>query len=227
MRFTGLSKEYFIQDPFNQEDKTVRLYKTGDLCRLAPTGAIECIGRIDHQLKIRGYRVELEEIELYLAKHPAIKTAVVIASDTNTKEKRLIAYYLLNEIYTQPEIAELRDYLQGFLPDYMIPALFVKMDAFPLNANEKLDRAALPAPQEQSASDSKVPKRPLDKKLAEIWSAELGINSIGINDNFFELGGHSLSAARVISKIYHQFKREINLQSFYQAPTIAELSPLV
>lgn len=222
-----LTARYFIPDPFNTEEQNSKLYKTGDLCRLLPTGAIECIGRIDHQLKIRGFRVELEEIEHSLASHPAIKTAVVIASDKSSKEKRLVAYYLVNDAENLPASAELRDYLQRFLPEYMIPVLFVRMDAFPLNANEKLDRAALPIPQEQTNTDYKAPKKLRERKLANIWSEELGIERIGVDDNFFELGGHSLSAARVISKINHQFKREINLQNFYQTPTISALSAMV
>ena len=223
----SLTERYFIQDSFNPSNKSMKLYKTGDLCRLSSTGALECIGRIDHQLKIRGFRVELEEIEHCLSTHPAIKTAVVIASDKQSKEKRLIAYYLVNEQFKQIEVQELRDYLKRFLPDYMIPVLFVKMDHLPLNANEKLDRAALPVPQGTTNIDYKAPKKLLEKKLATIWSEELGIKYLGLNDNFFELGGHSLSAARVISKINHQFKKEINLQSFYQTPTITALASLV
>ncbi|WP_158617488.1 amino acid adenylation domain-containing protein [Legionella sp. km772] len=221
-----LTDRYFINNPF-KANKIEKLYKTGDLCRLLTSGAIECIGRIDHQLKIRGFRVELEEIEHCLASHPAIKSAVVIASDKGSKEKRLIAYYLLKESEYHLETTELREYLQRFLPDYMIPVLFVKMASFPLNANEKLDRAALPVPQGPNNSDSKAPKKLLERKLAALWSEELGVQYIGIHDNFFELGGHSLSAARVISKINHQFKKEINLQNFYQTPTIAALSLII
>lgn len=220
----SLTERYFIPNPFNPSEK---LYKTGDLCRVQTSGALECIGRIDHQLKIRGFRIELEEIEHHLATHPAIKTAVVLASDKYSNEKRLLAYYLLNEANTSLDSRELRSYLQRFLPDYMLPSLFIKMDSFPLNANEKLDRGALPIPQESSHTLYKAPKKLLEKRLVKIWSDELGLTNIGVDDNFFELGGHSLSAARVISKINHLFKREINLQSFYQAPSIAQLSLLV
>lgn len=218
-----LTNRYFIKAPWNQN----KLYKTGDLCRQLPNGALECMGRIDHQLKIRGFRVELEEIEHCLAQHKAIKSAVVIASDKNSKEKRLIAYYILNTSQQRITEQELKDYLKRFLPEYMIPVCFVPMEQFPLNGNEKLDRAALPIPQSSTTQPFKAPRKAVEKRLAQIWFEELGINKIGINDNFFELGGHSLSAARVISKINHRFKKVINLQSFYQAPTIADLTSLI
>lgn len=218
-----LTSEYFIPDPVNKERI---LYKTGDLCRLLPNGALDCLGRIDHQLKIRGFRVELEEIEHCLTSHPAIKAAVVIASDKYSKEKRLIAYYLTQEKSALND-QELKKHLARFLPDYMIPSYYIKMEQFPLNANEKLDRAALPMPQESINPNYIAPKKLIEKKLAQIWQEELGIEKIGIYDNFFELGGHSLTAARVISKINYRFKKEINLQSLYQAPTIVALCPIV
>lgn len=221
-----LTEHYFIANPFDQT-RPGNLYKTGDLCRLNSSAALECIGRIDHQLKIRGFRVELEEIEQCLMTHTTIKTAVVIATDKLAREKRLIAYYLLKEPSQSIDPHELRAYLKRFLPDYMIPLLFVKIDSLPLNANEKLDRSALPLPQGPVNDDYKAPKKLLEKKIASIWATELGMEGIGLDDNFFELGGHSLSAARVISKINHQFKKEINLQSFYQAPTIASLAVLL
>ena len=221
-----LTERYFIADPFSEDGKET-LYKTGDLCRRLPQGEIECIGRIDHQLKIRGFRIELEEIEHCLGAHPAIKTAVVIASDKYVKEKRLLAYYLVHEGQIPPDEQELRTYLKRFLPDYMIPVLFIRLEQLPLNANEKLDRTALPVPQGSMNPYYKAPKKLLEKKLAAIWSDELGTDWVGLTDNFFELGGHSLSAARVISKINYQFNKEINLQSFYQDPTLEALIPII
>jgi amino acid adenylation domain-containing protein len=170
----SLTDRYFIDDPFNKESGG-KLYKTGDLCRALPSGDIECIGRIDHQLKIRGFRVELEEIEHCLSNHPAVKTAVVIASDKQALEKRLIAYYILNSNITKIEEQEVRAYLKRFLPDYMIPTLFVQMEQFPLNANEKLDRAALPVPEGLINPSYKAPKKPIEKKLAAIWSEALNL----------------------------------------------------
>ena len=152
---------------------------------------------------------------------------MVIPPEKNSKEKRLIAYYIVNKKCNHPEEDELRNYLKRFLPDYMIPVAFVRMERFPLNANEKLDRAALPIPETSANQNYKAPKKRLEKRLAQIWSEELGLEEIGINDNFFELGGHSLSAARVISKINYRFKKEINLQSFYQAPTIKALASII
>lgn len=211
---------FFIEDPFVNSAEKPKIYKTGDLCRLLPNGALDCMGRIDHQLKIRGFRVELEEIEQCLLHHPAIKSAVVVASDQWGTEKKLIAYY----IPRQPDLAEkeLKQYCMERLPDYMIPSFFMAMSAFPRTANDKLDRAALPLP--TRTQHLTQPKTSLEKKLAHIWSDELGIDQIGLHDHFFELGGHSLAAARVISKINHHFKKELSLQDFYQEPTLAALT---
>ncbi|MDI1351981.1 MAG: amino acid adenylation domain-containing protein, partial [bacterium] len=221
-----LTAQSFIKNPFNKKG-TMRLYKTGDLCCQKSDGTIECIGRIDHQIKIRGFRIELEEIEHCLITHKALKTAVVIASDKYCKEKRLIAYYILNDSTVVINDNELRYYLKSYLPDYMIPTAFVRMAEFPLNANEKLDRAALPIPKFVANQYYLPPNSVLEKQLVDIWSVELGINPIGIEDDFFELGGHSLAAARVITRINHQFEKEISLNDLYQNPTIKRLTVLV
>lgn len=221
-----LTKQYFIQDPFSQ-DAEARLYKTGDLCRRLAGGEIECNGRIDHQIKIRGFRVEPAEVESYLTEHPALKAGVVIAVDGYHKEKSLIAYYVLNDTNVMVTDSELRHYLKQYLPDYMVPSAFVRMDAFPLNANEKLDRLALPKPQFSASQYYIAPKNLTEKKIAAIWSEELGIKPIGLKDDFFELGGHSLAAARVISTISHKLHKDVSLHDFYQDATIAHLAALV
>lgn len=220
-----LTERYFIKNPFSEECDA-RLYKTGDLCRRLPHGEIECIGRVDYQLKIRGFRVEPGEIEHCLMTHPAVKNAVVTTFDLSPNEKKLVAYYILNDKANASE-QQLRDYLQRYLPDYMIPVNLVRMEAFPLNANEKLDRSALPEPQFAASQHYHPTSTLMEKKLATIWSGELGINPIGLNDDFFELGGHSLSAARIISIINHQFGKEVRLSDFYQKPTIAQLAILI
>lgn len=219
----NLTNNYFINNPY---DPKTKLYRTGDLCRRLPNGNLECFGRIDQQLKIRGFRVELEEIEHQLLKHPAIKNVAVIALDKG-KEKKLIAYYLLKNSYKKIAIKSLRLFLQEYLPDYMLPSIFVLMEDFPLNANGKLDRNALPLPDYQTHTPFKAAKTLLERKLCKIWSEELGITNIGINDNFFELGGHSLSAARIISKINSKLQRNLSLQNFYQALTIAQLKKII
>lgn len=221
-----LTQQNFINNPFSK-DVDARLYKTGDLCRQLPKGEIEYIGRIDYQIKIRGFRVEPAEVENCLTEHPALKATVVTSSEASQGEKRLVAYYILKDPSMTVSDRELRQYLKLYLPNYMIPTSFVRMDAFPLNANEKLDRSALPAPQFISSQSYLAPRTSLEKKLVEIWSEELGIKPIGVKEDFFELGGHSLSAARIISKINHQFDKEVSLHDFYQTPTIAYLVTLI
>ncbi|KTD23817.1 non-ribosomal peptide synthetase [Legionella lansingensis] len=221
-----LTQQSFIKDPFSK-DKDARLYKTGDLCRRLAKGEIEYVGRIDHQLKIRGYRVEPGEVEGRLAAHPDLKAAAVLAFEQKNKEKRLVAYYVLKEQNSAVSVGELRQYLKRYLPDYMVPTTFVRMESFPLNANEKLDRLALPAPQFTASQHYLPPNTSLEKMLAHVWLEELEIKPIGLNDDFFELGGHSLSAARMISKINYTLNKEVTLHDFYQTPTIAYLVTLI
>ncbi|MBA2709049.1 MAG: non-ribosomal peptide synthetase [Tatlockia sp.] len=218
------TEKNFIKDPFST-DKNALLYKTGDICRELANGELECLGRIDYQVKIRGFRIEPAEIELILALHPAIKSAVVKTSESDHQNKKLIAYYVLKNKNPLKE-SDLRQFLRRYLPEYMIPSFFVKMDAFPLNANEKIDRKALPIPSYKSDL-KELPRNTLEKSIAEIWSEELEVRSIGINDNFFELGGHSLSAARIISTLTQMLKKEISLQDFYENQTISSLSGFI
>jgi amino acid adenylation domain-containing protein len=220
-----ITAKSFIKDPFSSE-KDGRLYKTGDLCRRLPKGELECIGRIDDQVKIRGFRIEPAEIEILLALHPAVKSAVVNAVTGGQQEKILIAYFILKSKQKMKE-GELGQFLRRYLPDFMVPAFFIKMDSFPLTANEKIDRKALPLPPFRPNSEHKVPANPLEKTLAEIWANELNFRPIGVNDNFFELGGHSLSAARIISTLTQILGKELSLQNFYENPTISKLSKIL
>ena len=221
-----LTAKQFVIDPFSKY-KQARLYKTGDLCRQRADGIIEYLGRIDAQIKIRGFRIEPGEIEQHLTAHPAIDSAAVLAQKDASDEKRLVAYCLLRDQNHSAAPNELREYLKQHVPDYMIPSAFVMIDSFPLTANGKLDIAKLPIPQFNSSHNYKEPTTDIERKLAEIWSAELGVAIIGVEDDFFELGGHSLSAARIVSKINHILKKNISLHDFYQKPNIASLSLLI
>ncbi len=220
-----ITEKSFVKDPFSLE-KDGRLYKTGDLCRRLPKGELECIGRIDDQVKIRGFRIEPAEIEILLALHPAIKSVVVNAVIGSSQEKILIAYYILKSKQNINE-EELSQFLRRYLADFMIPAFFIKMDSFPLTANEKIDRKAMPLPFFRPNSEHKLPDNPLEKTLAEIWANELNFRPIGVNDNFFEIGGHSLSAARIISTLTQVLGKELSLQLFYENPTIFNLAKLL
>ncbi|MGQ3888317.1 amino acid adenylation domain-containing protein [Legionella sp. CNM-1927-20] len=221
-----ITNEKFINHPFKQASNN-RLYKTGDLCRRLKDGNYELLGRIDHQIKIRGFRVELGEIERCLTNHPAICEAVVIAQPDHLNEKQLIAYYILKDKQINPGTHQIKQYLKRHLNDYMIPAAFIVVDAFPLNANGKLDREALPIPKLHPNRRYLAPTNELEEALTEIWAEEFNLNPIGIHDNFFELGGHSLIAARILTKINQMLDKNLTIKELYQAPTIAELAALV
>ncbi|MFY7822569.1 MAG: amino acid adenylation domain-containing protein, partial [Planktothrix agardhii] len=195
---SGLAKGYlnrpeltdskFIANPFSQK-LSDRLYKTGDLVRYGNDGQIEFIGRIDHQVKIRGFRIELGEIETVLNQHPQVKEAIIIAREDQPGVKRLCAYVIASQNLT---VSQLRLFLQEKLPQYMVPAFFVLLDAFPLTANGKNDRRALPQPAlelEDEAAINFSPCTETERILSEIWQRVLGLKTISINDNFFELGG--------------------------------------
>ena len=193
-----LTAERFIDNPFGAG----KLYKTGDLARYLADGNIEFLGRIDNQVKIRGFRIELGEIEANLLQHPSIKETLVIARENQHREQYLTAY-LIPKDEQKLEIAQLRQFLQEKLPEYMIPSAFVFLDNFPLTPNGKINRKALPEPDFQDNRTQKfiAPSNQTEIKLAEIWQEVLNIEKVGINDNFFELGGHSLLAIRSQRKI--------------------------
>lgn len=221
-----LTAQKFINVPLSK-GKITRLYQTGDMCRELKNGVIEYLGRIDQQVKIHGFRIELEEIEGCLLKHPLIKEVIVLAQERPLHEKQLVAYYIPSDLKNIPETNQFRDYLTERLPHYMIPTAFVWVDNFPRTANDKLDRAALPIPKFSSRQHYVPPRSTVEKKVAEIWSIALGVKPIGIEDDFFELGGHSLMAARIVSEIERKFGREISLDDFYHAPTIRKLCGLM
>ncbi len=217
--------ERFVNNPFSAEAGD-RLYKTGDVARYLPDSNIEFLGRIDHQVKVRGYRIELGEIETVLASHPAVREAVVIAWEDKPGDKRLVAYVLFKE-QEAASVSEMRSYLKQKLPDYMAPATFVVLDALPLTPSGKVDRRALPAPDQarpELEGTYVAPRNSVEEVVAGIWAEVLKLERVGIHDNFFELGGHSLLATRVISRVRAGLRVELPLRSLFESPTVAELS---
>ena len=214
--------EKFIPHPFN---KSERLYKTGDLARYLPDGNIEFLGRIDNQVKVRGFRIELGEIETVLIAHPQVSEAVVIDSDDLTGFKRLVAYVVTR---SESEIKQqLRSFLKQKLPDYMIPSVFVILDALPLTPNGKVDRRALPTP-DQTRPDVEAtyvaPHNEVQRTIAAVWQEVLHLESIGIHDNFFQIGGHSLLATQIISRLSQVFQMNLSVLTLFKAPTIASFA---
>jgi amino acid adenylation domain-containing protein len=218
-----LTAQRFLPSPFVKGD---RLYKAGDLGRYLTDGSIDFLGRNDFQVKIRGYRIELGEIEARLAEHEGIRDAVVLAREDSPGEKRLVAYYVASSGTQDIDPRALRDHLLAVLPDYMVPAAYVRLDAMPLTGNGKLDRRALPAPEGKDfvARGYEPPEGPTEETLAEIWSEALGMERVGRNDNFFELGGHSLLAIRVVTQIEKAIGKKVALRTLFSAPTVAGLA---
>lgn len=217
----------FIKNPFSNDTST-RLYKTGDLCRWQQDGTLEYLGRMDEQIKLRGFRIEPGEIERNLISLPPIDEVAVLIREDKHNEKRLIAYYTQKEASTPLTDNDMRIHLGAHVPEYMIPAAFMKIDVFPLTPNGKLDKTALPLPNFTNNSQKyKKPRSALEKTLAAIWSQEMGIDRVGLNDDFYELGGHSLTAARIVSKINSQLNKDVTLNDLYKAKTIKQLIPVV
>jgi len=212
----------FVQDPFAAEYGG-RLYRTGDLARYLVDGNIEFLGRADHQVKVRGHRVELGEIEAALAAHAGVRQAIVIGRRDQSDDLRIVAYILGPSMPHD----ELRASLRKKLPEYMLPSAFVFLKTLPLTPNGKVDRAALPAPEDVRAgvqSEFVAPRTPAEEKLAGLWAGLLKVNTIGVFDNFFDLGGHSLLATQVVSRMRREFEVEISLRSLFESPTVAAMA---
>lgn len=236
-----LTAECFIANPFVPSAASEKLYKTGDIVRWLPDGTIEFIGRVDNQVKIRGYRVELGEIEHLLAQHPQIGYAVVLPRDEGRGDKRLVAYIVPNDKTllgpTQSDEpvelsatvrAELRDFLQRKLPQYMIPTTWVALASLPVTANGKVNRDALPVPKGTSARESVIPPRtPTEQQLATIWSEVLQLDLVDIQTDFFEAGGHSILAVQLMQKVQQHFQVSLPLATLFQYPTIETLGQLL
>jgi thioesterase domain-containing protein/acyl carrier protein len=221
LRRAELTEERFVPHPFKTNE---RVYRTGDLARRLPGGTLECVGRVDHQIKIRGFRIEPGEIEAALLEHHQVTAAAVRVWPDASGNQSIAAY-----ITGSPD-ADLRRFLGQKLPDYMIPARFVTLDALPLTPNGKVDRNALPAPSAATEIDTArlvVPRNEAERKLAAIWEAVLDARPIGIENNFFDLGGHSLLVAKLLRQIEAEFGQRLSMAAVFQAPTIARLAGLL
>ena len=248
-----LTKARFLPDP---EGGDRRLYRTGDLALQQPDGSILYRGRVDHQVKIRGHRVELGEIEAALGQHPNVREAVVVAQEVTAGDVRLIAYVVreserspsdavsVRQMLRRPGQAahreplprvppvlsaeELREYLGRKLPDYMAPSRYVILEALPRTPNGKVDRGALPAPKPTRTEREVVaPRTPVEAVLAELWAELLEVEPISVHDNFFELGGHSLLATQVMSRLRSEFSMELTLRQLFEAPTLADFGAVL
>jgi thioester reductase-like protein len=220
--------ERFLPNPF-RATTDARMYKTGDLGRWRSNGTVEYLGRNDHQVKVRGIRIELAEIETQLVRHQQVRQAAVVARDDAVGEKKLVAYVTVTEGVgtTGMGLSEmLRAHLRSVLPEYMIPSAFVVMDALPITANGKLDLRALPAPKfgVHVSSKHESPRGPVEEALAEVWQNSLGVVGVGRHDNFFDLGGHSFLVLTTLFRINEHFGSELTVTDFYRSPTIRDLA---
>lgn len=225
-RSSELTKAKFKEDP---EDGEKRIYTTGDLGMMLPDGCLIHKGRADFRVKVRGYRVELAEVERAILGHPGVREAVVISAANPSGESRLVAYFTPRQ-GLGPSVNDLRHYLGEKLPNYMCPAMFMALDSLPLTRNGKVDRDALPAPDNFRPNLSTTfvaPRNPTESKLALIWADVLCLDRIGVDDNFFDLGGHSLSATRIISRVIKSFQMELPVNALFQSPTVGDMAAVI
>ncbi|HEX8772589.1 MAG TPA: amino acid adenylation domain-containing protein [Pyrinomonadaceae bacterium] len=223
-----LTADKFIPHPFGTQPGA-RLYRTGDVARYLPRGNIEFLGRLDHQVKVRGFRIELSEIEAVLNQHSSVRGAVVVAREDRRDDKRLVAYVVTDEEELLTA-GELRSYLGQYLPVYMLPSAFVRLDALPLTPNGKVDRRALPAPEQTGlvASDLYIaPRNTAEEKLAGIFAHLLNAKRVGAEDSFFELGGHSLLAVQLVSHVRDAFNVELPLRRIFETPRVSALACVI
>ncbi|HEX2201856.1 MAG TPA: amino acid adenylation domain-containing protein [Longimicrobium sp.] len=220
----GLTAERFVPDPFSAEPGA-RMYRTGDRARWLADGSVEYLGRADHQVKVRGFRVEPGEIEAALAAHPGVREAVVVARADAPGETRLVAYVTAAGD-AAPDAAALREHLRATLPEPMVPSAFVVMEALPLSPNGKVDRAALPAPEAKrdAAAAFVAPRDETERAIAGIWREALGVEEVGVDDNFFDLGGHSLLLVRVHGRIREALGADVTVVELFQHPTVGALA---
>jgi hypothetical protein len=219
-----LTEERFIPDRFSERPGG-RLYRTGDLARWNDDGTIDFLGRMDHQVKIRGYRIELGEIETRLGLQPGIRECVVVAREDTPGDTRLVAYVVPNAGSVEDD--SLRTALRENLPDFMVPSLFVELARFPMTPNGKIDRKALPAPDQvrgRAKVEFKAPENELEQLISDVWKAVLYLESVGTNENFFDLGGHSLLVVQAHRKLREVCEHKISLTDLYRFPTIAGLA---
>jgi hypothetical protein len=225
LRRPELTAERFVPNPFSEQPGS-RLYRTGDLGRYRQDGNLEYVGRVDRQVKVRGFRIELGEIESALVQHPAVRDAVALAREDAPGDRRLVAY-LITEPGSTTDVSQWRAWLSQKLPEYMLPAAFVVLPEFPLTANGKVNRRALPAPDmsrpEQSEAYS-APRDRLEQILCDLWQATLGLKQIGVRDNFFDIGGNSIKGAILINRLQELLGEYVYVVAIFDAPTIAALA---
>ncbi|HEX2092677.1 MAG TPA: amino acid adenylation domain-containing protein, partial [Longimicrobiaceae bacterium] len=221
-----LTAERFVPDPFSGE-RGARLYRTGDRARWLRAGVLEFLGRVDHQVKIRGFRIELGEIEATLARAPGVREAVVLVREDDRGERRLVGYVTAEETGPPVSGGELRTFLKERLPDHMVPAGILVLEAFPLTTTGKIDRRALPAletPLGEIEEDLGLHRTPTEEVVAGIWADVLRLPHVGAHESFFELGGHSLLGTQVVSRIRAVFRVDLPVRALFEAPTVAELA---
>jgi len=222
-----LTAQKFVPDPFGRATGG-RMYQSGDRVRWKSTGELEFLGRNDHQLKVRGFRIEAGEIEAVLRRHASVRQAVVVARESSPGDKRLVAYVAVDGD-NRPSSQELHRQLRECLPEYMVPSAFVLLDALPLTANGKIDRKALPVPElgDTGPEVDDCPRTPVEEIVAGIWVDVLRVPNVGTRTNFFELGGHSLLATRVVSRLRDAFGVDVPVRALFEAPTVSELAARV
>ncbi|MGB3443576.1 MAG: amino acid adenylation domain-containing protein [Actinophytocola sp.] len=213
----GLTAQRFVADPHGPAG--TRMYRTGDLARWLPDGSIEFLGRTDFQVKVRGFRVELGEIETVLAGHPDVARAIVLARERGPGDKRLVGY-VVPRAGVRPDPVDVRRAVARSLPEYMVPSAVVVLDTFPLTQNGKVDRAALPEPDYANGVRGTAPRGEREAALCRLFAATLGIAEVGVDDDFFELGGHSLLATRLISRIRGELRCELSIIDLFDRPTV-------
>lgn len=220
-----LTAERFIPDPYSS-GRGAQLYRTGDLARWLPDGQIAYVGRADEQIKVRGFRIEPNEIVSLLNSHPGVLASAVIAEDDPSGAKRLLAYIVSNGS-TSPRASELRTLLLSQLPDYMLPSTFIRVDDLPTTTNGKLDRNALPVPNANNSlqeDEFVAPRTPLEERVTAIIASLLGLEKVGVNENFFFIGGHSLLGTQLIARVRDAFGIDLSLRSIFDLPTPAQLA---
>lgn len=228
LKRADLTAERFLPDPFSGEEGA-RMYRTGDLVKRSMDGVMEYLGRVDHQVKIRGYRIELGEVEAALREHESVAESVVVAREEPGGESRLVGYVVMRK-GQDASVSELRKFVKGRLPEYMTPAILVKLEKMPLNPNGKVDRLSLPRPEvrdEEMEWGYEGPRSNLEKLLAEIWAEVLKVERVGIHDDFFALGGHSLLGTEILAWVREVFDLDLPLRIMFEGATVTQMAQAI